>query len=136
MAAAIDLKQRPQAHILVVEDQEGLSKTMGIVLRRLGYIPGFAFNGEEGVAQFKTRAYSLIFMDVNMPVMNGLEATRLIRAIEYPNNPVISIVGYTGCKDDLEAQCLEAGMNECLGKPASLEVIKQVIYKYLSKPSI
>ena len=109
---------------------------MGIVLRRFGYIPGFAFNGQEAVNQFKTRAFSLIFMDVNMPEMNGLEATRQIRALEGPSGPRIPIVGYTGNKDDFETQCLQAGMDECLDKPASLDVIKQVVDKYLSNVSI
>ncbi len=131
MAAAVDLTQKPLSQILVVEDNEVLSKTLGLVVKRFGYIPSFAFNGEEAVAQFHTRIFSLIFMDINMPVMNGLEATRQIRALEGSSGPRIPIVGYTACKDDFEMQCFEAGMNECLGKPASFDVIKQVLDKYL-----
>ncbi len=132
MSAAVGSIQKPQPLILVVEDNPGLSKTLGLVVKKFGCIPGFAFNGQEAVAQFHTRTFSLIFMDVNMPVMDGLEATRQIRALESRSGPRIPIVGYTGCKFEVERQCLDAGMNECLEKPASLDVIKQVIDKYLS----
>lgn len=132
MSAPVGSLPKPQTFILVVEDNESLSRTLGMVLKRFGYIPGFAFNGQEAVANFRTRTFSLIFMDVNMPVMNGLEATRQIRTLEGPIGPRIPIVGYTACRDEYNIDCLEAGMNECLEKPSSSDAIKQVIDKYLS----
>jgi CheY-like chemotaxis protein len=89
-------------------------------------------NGEEAITAFLSNDYSLILMDNMMPVMDGLEATRKIRAIE-ENVPrhSIPIIAMTGnVMDGEKEKCFEAGMNDFIGKPFTLEVLSNLIQKW------
>jgi len=93
-----------------------------------------AVNGVEAVQMFSAapERYDIIFMDVQMPEMDGLEATRQIRALDFPEAKKIPIVAMTAnvFKEDVE-KCLEAGMNNHLGKPLDFEDMMEMTRHYL-----
>jgi len=76
--------------------------------------------------------YDMIFMDVQMPEMDGYEATRLIRAFDVPRAKTIPIIAMTAnvFREDVE-KCFEAGMNGHVGKPLNINEVMMVLKKYL-----
>ncbi|MCL2478506.1 MAG: response regulator, partial [Treponema sp.] len=76
--------------------------------------------------------YDLIFMDVQMPEMDGYEATRRIRALDLPKAKAIPIIAMTAnvFREDVE-RCLGAGMNDHIGKPLNLDAVYAMLDKYL-----
>ncbi len=116
--------------ILLVEDNLINQKIAGKMLDKIGLKTAIASNGKEAVdmisgGEFK---FDLILMDVQMPVMNGLDATRELRA----NHVDIPIVAMTAnaMKGDREV-CIEAGMNDYIGKPVKLDDLAQLMDKWL-----
>jgi CheY-like chemotaxis protein len=86
-------------------------------------------NGALAVQAVQSNPYDLIIMDAQMPVMDGLEATRTIRALgESIEQPTIVALTASAFEQDFK-DCIEAGMNDCLRKPIS----KMVLFAYLSK---
>ena len=103
--------------LLLVEDNKVNQKVALTLLGRLGYVVDLAEDGQQGVEAAARQAYSLILMDMQMPVMGGLEATRRIRD-EGGINAAVPIVALTAnaMQSDQDA-CREAGMNDFLAKP-------------------
>ncbi|MBU1370221.1 MAG: response regulator, partial [Bacteroidetes bacterium] len=124
------LDTNPIKRILLVEDNLINQKVSLQSLRGMGYTVDLAVNGQEAVAKFTESDYDLILMDIQMPVMDGITATKKIRELEQKQNskPPISIVAITAnsLKDDRQ-KCLEAGMNEYISKPFNLEKFPLII---------
>jgi CheY-like chemotaxis protein len=118
--------------ILVVEDDPLNMLLISEVLRKMGVEVLKAENGEEGIDMLLKNNPSLIFMDVNMPVMDGFTATERIRKLSthHHNVPIVALTA-DAMKEDKE-RCLESGMNDYISKPFRLEEIHQVIKKYWS----
>jgi len=95
-----------------------------------------AENGAEAVRIFKETPeyFNIIFMDIQMPVMDGFEATRIIRASNAANSKSIPIIAMTAnvFKEDVD-NCLNAGMNNHIGKPIDIDTVLQVLRYYLSR---
>jgi CheY-like chemotaxis protein len=95
-------------------------------------------NGEEALKLFREAPdkYDIIFMDIQMPVMDGHEATRRIRALDVPNAATIPIIAMTAnvFRDDIE-RCIAIGMNDHIGKPIDVSDMLKKLYKYLIKES-
>jgi len=93
-----------------------------------------AVNGTEAVNMFNDspNQYSMILMDVQMPEMDGLEATRAIRALDMPRAATIPIIAVTAdvFREDVE-QCIAAGMNDHIGKPVDINKVIEIISKYI-----
>ncbi len=105
--------------ILVVEDMPVNQKVAKGMLRSLGHAVDIAEDGEAALIKVKSRAYDLIFMDMQMPRMNGLEATAAIRALE--SGKSIPIVAMTANVFETDRDtCLAAGMNDFVGKPINV----------------
>jgi signal transduction histidine kinase/ActR/RegA family two-component response regulator len=117
--------------IVVAEDNMANQRVIMIMLRRLGWTTEFADNGEELLELVKDRDFDLIFMDLQMPKMDGLEATRLIRAGEggekVKGAKIIALTANALAGD--EARCLEHGMDAYLTKPLKLNTLKQAILR-------
>ena len=109
---------------------------MGI-LEFLGLTTELAVNGKEGVEAFQSRKpgyYSAILMDCRMPVMDGYQATRAIRALERPDAARIPIIALTAdAFEEDRKRCLEAGMDDFLAKPVEIKVLKEMLGKYMRK---
>ncbi len=120
--------------VLLAEDVEINSEIITVMLEPYNIKVECAENGEQAVMMFKKAPgkYSLIFMDIQMPVMDGYEATRLIRAQDFPRAKEIPIVAMTAnvFREDIE-RCLEAGMNSHIGKPVMINELLAVLKKYL-----
>jgi len=124
------------SHILLAEDVE---VNREIVLAFLGPLLleiDCAENGAEAVRTFgeAPEKYRMILMDVQMPEMDGYEATRRIRALDAPCAKTIPIIAMTAnvFREDVE-RCLDAGMNDHIGKPLDFEEVLRVLQKYLPK---
>ncbi|MBB5031744.1 ATP-binding protein [Prosthecobacter vanneervenii] len=132
-AEADNFASQNPAHILLVEDQPLNQKIATMLLQRLGYVHmDIANNGEEAVSMVAQGGYDIIFMDLQMPVMGGVEATRRIRGnFQLKHQPaIIAMTGHalTGVKEE----CRECGMNAFLTKPVSLDDFRRVIPPALS----
>ena len=92
-----------------------------------------ANTGTEALRKYKTEPIDLIFMDVQMPEMDGLDVTREIRKLELPSGKHLPIIALTaGAFKEDEENCLSAGMTDFLTKPVKQENIKSIISKYLN----
>ena len=126
-------KHRNQ-RLLLVEDNVVNQKVALTMLKRLGCQVELATNGEEALTAFKSRPYDLIFMDCQMPTMDGYTATREIRKLESNSARKIPIVAMTAhtMKGDQE-KCIDAGMDGYLSKPIRLERLEEIIDTYAAQ---
>ncbi len=117
------------ASILLVEDNEENQLVAMEILREAGCVVSVASDGKEAIAKVQQSAFDIILMDVQMPVMDGLAATREIRQLPpYANLPIIAMTA-NAMKED-RAHCLEAGMNDYITKPIDPKTLFAVIGKY------
>ncbi len=118
--------------LLVVEDNKVNQKLALTLLARLGYSADLAENGIEAVKAATNTRYSLILMDMQMPEMDGLEATRQIRAHAAINSnvPIVALTA-NAMESDRQA-CLAAGMNDFLSKPFSRDSLAQCLERWLN----
>ena len=117
-------------HVLVVEDNEINREIATFMLESVGIVPTCVTNGKEALDKVKEGAYDCILMDVMMPVMGGLEATRQLRAMGI-DTPIIAMSA-NAFKDDVE-RSLKAGMNAHLSKPIDEKLLVKTIYKFCKK---
>jgi two-component system, sensor histidine kinase len=124
--------------ILLAEDNLVNQKLANRLFEKMGYDIDVATNGIEVLAAIQKQSYDLIFMDVQMPEMDGLEATRQIRAIEQSGQiglsslaKSIQIIAITAnaMQEDRE-KCLASGMNDFIAKPFKVEQIQTAIEKW------
>jgi CheY-like chemotaxis protein len=121
------IPRKDTAHVLLVEDNLINRKLAGTLLRKLGYTFELAENGLEAIDAAETKVYALILMDMQMPEMDGLEATRRIRAGNGPNaNTWIIALTANAMQSDQDA-CREAGMNDFLSKPFNPKALSKVL---------
>jgi PAS domain S-box-containing protein len=120
--------------VILAEDVETNREIVYALLEPSGLKLQSAENGIRAVELFQSdpRAFDLIFMDVQMPQMDGLEATRRIRALDDPWAKEVPIVAMTAnvFKEDID-RCLAAGMNDHLGKPLDFKEVAQKLHEYL-----
>ncbi len=109
----------PSLRILLVEDNSTNQKVARGMLRRLGLQADLAGNGQEAIQSLQTMPYHLVLMDVQMPVMDGLEATRQI----------VAMTAYARRSDEL--LCLEAGMDDYIAKPISPQALVEILQRWL-----
>ena len=116
--------------VLVVEDNEVLRRLFLSQLKVIGLVGHEAVNGKEAVETVSKGQYGLILMDVSMPVMDGLEATKLIREAEQAKKlPRVPIIAVTGISD--RDTCLQSGMDDFMNKPFLLEHLRGVVAKWM-----
>jgi signal transduction histidine kinase/ligand-binding sensor domain-containing protein/CheY-like chemotaxis protein/HPt (histidine-containing phosphotransfer) domain-containing protein len=123
------------ARILVAEDVETNQKIAMEMIQMLGCDVVIAANGQEAIDMFLNDSFDLIFMDCQMPVVDGYEATREIRAFEKENHfqaiPIIALTA--GFNKEDEARCNAAGMNRYLTKPFSISELTETLSDYLGR---
>jgi CheY-like chemotaxis protein len=103
-------------------------KLTGRILVKMGYIPEMADNGQQALEKMSMKVYDLILMDVQMPELDGLEATRIIRSTER-KQPVIIAMTANAMEGDRE-ECIASGMNDYMSKPIKLEEMIAMIKKW------
>ncbi|GAB1417549.1 hypothetical protein MASR2M12_03140 [Bacteroidales bacterium] len=120
--------------VLLVEDNELNQKFAMAVVRKMGFTIDVAPNGRIGVELFKSKNYHLILMDIQMPEMNGIEATLEIRRIEVELGkshriPIIAVTAFAMEQD--KRNCIEAGMDEFIAKPYKPFELEQKIRLFI-----
>ena len=127
--------RRGAVRILLAEDNVTNQEVALGILKKLGLRADAVANGAEAVKSLETLPYDLVLMDVQMPVMDGLSATRIIRdpqsAVRNHHIPVIAMTAYA-MKGDRE-KCLEAGMNDYVSKPVEPQALADMLEKWLPK---
>ncbi|MCG2730429.1 MAG: response regulator [Acetobacterium sp.] len=122
------LKQHPQRRILIVEDNQINQEIMEQLLDPFNFQIELAENGQQAINKVAQTKFDLILMDVQMPVMDGLEATAIIRSM--PGGELVPILAMTAnAFEEDRRKCIEAGMNDHLVKPMEPEIL----YKYFGQ---
>ena len=118
--------------VLLVEDNELNMEIAQIVLAKAGIVVDTAENGKEAVAKASAKRYDVILMDIQMPVMNGYEATRAIRQLENKELAQVPIIAMTAnaFQEDKE-KALNEGMDGHVAKPLNVKVVMQTMQEAL-----
>ena len=121
------------AHILVAEDNETNQEVARGILEMVGIVVQIANNGREAVAALRTNRFDAVLMDVQMPEMDGYEATRAIRAAEkdYRTIPVIAMTAHAMTGD--REKSMEAGMNDHITKPIDPEQLYATLARWIEQ---
>lgn len=110
----------PKAHVLIVDDDPSLRWTMSLILERKGYTVETAANGAEAVERVRERPYDIVLMDIRMPVLNGVQALKQIKALR-PQTVVSMMTAYA--IEDLIQDALDEGAFAILDKPVEIEQV-------------
>ncbi len=121
------------ARILLVEDNPVNQEVASGMIRELGCDVDVADNGLEAVRRIQSESYDLVFMDCQMPEMDGFEATRRIRTLHEAGRhlPIVAMTAHAMQSD--RQKCLDAGMDDYLSKPVKLGALRTMVAKYVSK---
>lgn len=128
----VEFAQKYPISILIAEDNLINQKLAVHLLKKMGYEPDVALNGAEVLHLLQSKDYDLIFMDIQMPEIDGYEATRRIRK-EKVFQPVIIAMTANAMSED-RTICLNAGMDDYLSKPINLNALISVLKKWSKRP--
>lgn len=124
--------------VLLVEDNPVNQQISTAMLKRLGCEVDIATDGAMGIRSWRERSYDIVLMDCQMPVMDGYDATREIRAIEaargLERTPVVALTANALAGD--REQCLAAGMDDHLGKPFTLDLLHAAVARWIRKSDV
>jgi PAS domain S-box-containing protein len=125
--------RKARLRILLVEDNEVNQTVALMMLKKLGYGADVAPNGSEALKAIEKSSYDVVLMDCQMPEMDGYEATRRIRKLKSPTSgvPIVAMTA-NAMKGDRE-KCLEAGMNDYIGKPVKQDALLEAINRWGAK---
>lgn len=118
--------------VLLVEDTEDNRFMMRRLLEMIGYRVVEAMNGEEAVTLAKAETPHLILMDLSLPVIDGLAATRLIRKLpDFQSTPIIAVSAHD--TSDFQSEAIQAGCNRYITKPIDFNKLEELIAELLKK---
>lgn len=122
------LKPDETKQILLVEDTTTNQMVLKLMLNRLGYNVTIANNGVEALALIqKQHQFDIVFMDISMPYMDGIQATKLMRANHF-TKPIIALTAHS--MSESRQKCVTVGMNDVVIKPINSSTIQEIINKY------
>jgi CheY-like chemotaxis protein/HPt (histidine-containing phosphotransfer) domain-containing protein len=122
-----------RARVLLVEDNRINQQFATLILNKAGYQVELAVNGREGVDKYATSAFDIVLMDIQMPVLDGLSATREIRSLPSPKNavPIVGVSAHAIAGSREEA--LAAGMDDYICKPFQPPLLLQIVARHLGE---
>ena len=123
--------------MLIVEDNRINQKILVSMLTKAGYMPDIADDGLQGVRLYSLYAYKIVLMDIQMPVMDGLDATRRIRMLEgEKSRPPTHIICVTGnAREELKSEALNSGVNDYLVKPINRDELLAMLLRITATSS-
>ncbi len=125
-----------QGHVLLVEDNKVNQMVAGKMLAAMGLTVDLADDGEKALAALAEKRYDLVFMDCQMPVLDGYEATRTFRSRETQSGKRLPIIAMTANAMEGDRQkCLEAGMDDYIAKPVKKELLRKLLGQWLTAAS-
>jgi PAS domain S-box-containing protein len=124
-----------QCRVLLVEDNDLVRRSVTMMLGRLNCRVDMAENGAAGAAKAAGEEYDIIFMDLQMPLMDGFAATEQIRALAGPRGrvPIVALTAHAGEAD--RRRCLQAGMDGHIAKPAEMDDLRRGLERWARKPA-
>lgn len=121
--------EQKSLRILVAEDNPSNQKVLLTMLKRMGYRPDAVADGSEVIKAIERQSYDMILMDVRMPNMDGITATRVIRELLPVNGPkIVAITAYA--MDGDQEICLEAGMDDYISKPVNMVELEAILRRH------
>jgi CheY-like chemotaxis protein len=133
--AARTLAARP-AHILLVEDLEINQELTRSVLEAVGHRIDVVDNGADAIQAVQATRYDLVLMDIQMPGMDGITATRHIRELDHPANRIPIIAMTANVLPQQVSQFRAAGMNDHLGKPFKRDEVYAAVERWMGEPTM
>ena len=134
-ASLVLARERQGKRVLIVEDDRTLQEVAFELLSHVGLAPDVASNGGEAVEMARRTDYAAILMDMRMPDMDGLDATRAIRRLaERHAVPILAMTANASMED--RDRCLAAGMNDFIAKPVAPEVLFSTLLLWLANTSL
>lgn len=125
------LQEQAQVNVLVVEDTIVNQKVAQMMLEKLGAKVDIADNGQVAIAKYRKGHFDLIFMDCQMPVLDGFKATRAIRELESEGQRIPIIALTANVVKEEKDKCFNAGMDDFVSKPVSQQMLANMLKKYL-----
>lgn len=133
-STSLIMENSSYTRVLLAEDNAFNQKVAVAMLKKLGFQPEVANNGLEVLDKISTTNYALIFMDCEMPLMNGYETTAKIRTHEKENAQHIPIVAMTAHNSPEDREhCLSAGMDDYISKPFKIDELQAVLARWKPK---
>ena len=127
-------KEIKETQVLLVEDNKIIQQLTKRVLTRVGLNVETAANGIEAVEMVKRMNFDVVFMDIQMPGMDGYETTRAIRKLSgFQNLPIISMTA--DAIGDVRKKYMESGMNDYVAKPVSIEHLHRIFTQWIPSKS-
>jgi len=124
---------QPQVHILVVDDERNIRNNLGMVLEAEGYKVDKASNGDDAILQVKAGLYDIVFVDIQMPKMDGLELLRYLRGLR-PKMPVVMLTAYGTVSRAVDA--MKLGAVDFIEKPFDPKTILLLCEEILQRQKI
>ena len=126
------LRRFPGTRVLLMEDEEINQMVAEDFLVEVGCVVTLASNGQEGLELARNHQFDLILTDMQMPVLDGVAATRAIRQLDgYTSVPIVAMTANAFAED--RRNCLEAGMNDFIAKPVDPDKLVGVMLKLLDR---
>jgi two-component system sensor histidine kinase RpfC len=135
-AVVIPLRaERRGIRVLVADDNKLNQRVVGKMLETAGFIVAFADNGDDALEVMDSGTIQVVLMDANMPVLNGLDATKHYRfaALDLPHLPIIGMSA--DATERMQQRCLEAGMDACITKPIDAQRLLSTIEHFIASPT-
>jgi PAS domain S-box-containing protein len=125
--------RRTSARVLIAEDNRGMHELLNLQFDELGLSVEIVADGAQAVAAAQRERFAAIFMDCHMPIVDGFEATRMIREAELASGEHVPIIAMTAnaFKEDRE-ECLAVGMDDHLAKPVRMEALRAVVERWVA----
>jgi CheY-like chemotaxis protein len=122
--------------ILVAEDNKVNQMVTMRMLQKMGCQADLACDGASAIRRVETNSYDLVLMDLGMPEVDGMEATRRIRRMHGPQSCIPVVALTASASTEVRSRCLEAGMNDYLSKPMEVQALRRALARWCPRQPV